>query len=193
LRVIGGNAKKTLLRTPKGFDTRPTSDRVKESVFNILSKFIEKSNFLDLFSGTGSIAIEALSRCAHSAVLVEKNIKNVSIIRENLKRTKLGSRSRVLAKDVFSAIKLLHGDKAEFDIIYMDPPYKSNIHNRILQCILIYNILSENGLVVVESSSKNLPDPVILVDRVELSRIILKKYGDTCVSFYRQNTLKGTC
>ena len=193
MRVIGGSAKKTLLKSPKGFDTRPTSDRVKESVFNILSRFIEKSNFLDLFSGTGSIAIEALSRGACSAVLVEKNIKNVSIIKENLKRTKLSDRAKILVKDVFGAIKFLHSKKAEFDIIYMDPPYKLNIYNRVLQYILTYNILDNDGLVVVESSSKSLPEPVVLYSKVKLSRVLLKEYGDTCISFYKQNTVEGTC
>jgi len=193
LRVIGGSAKKTLLKGPRGFDTRPTSDRVKESVFNILSRFIEKSNFLDLFSGTGSIAIEALSRGACSAVLVEKNIKNVSIIKENLKRTKLSDRAKILVKDVFGAIKFLHSKKAEFDIIYMDPPYKLNIYNRVLQYILTYNILDNDGLVVVGSSSKSLPEPVVLYSKVKLSRVLLKEYGDTCISFYKQNTVEGTC
>lgn len=193
MRVIGGSAKKTLLKGPKGLDTRPTSDKVKESVFNILLRFIEKSNFLDLFSGTGSIAIEALSRGACSAVLVEKNIKNVSIIKENLKRTKLSDRAKILVKDVFGAIKFLHSKKAEFDIIYMDPPYKLNIYNCVLQYILTYNILDNDGLVVVESSSKSLPEPVVLYSKVKLSRVLLKEYGDTCISFYKQNTVEGTC
>lgn len=181
MRVIAGTAKRTQLKSPKGMDTRPTTDRVKESVFNILAPVVVDSNFLDLFSGTGGMAIEALSRGAYQAVLVEKNAKTATVIRENLKLTKLSVNAEVIVKDTYAAIKMLAEQHRKFDIIYIDPPYFEDYYQRVLVAISQYQLLTSDGIVVVESSNK-----VTLVDAVEtLSMMRKQKYGDTIIYFYQ--------
>ncbi|MBO8136604.1 MAG: 16S rRNA (guanine(966)-N(2))-methyltransferase RsmD [Desulfotomaculum sp.] len=181
MRVIAGTAKRTLLKSPKGKGTRPTADRVKESVFNILAPRVAGCCFLDLFSGTGAIAIEALSRGAEKAVLVEKDPRNIRIIKENLHITRLSDNAQIYAVDVFKALKILRRENRKFDIIYMDPPYKAGYYEKVLEDIVDSCLLATGGLLVVESSSKEvLPEKVI-----NITNIRTQKYGDTLVSFYQ--------
>ncbi|MEG6615266.1 16S rRNA (guanine(966)-N(2))-methyltransferase RsmD [Peptococcaceae bacterium 1198_IL3148] len=181
LRVIAGIAKKTQLKSPKGMNTRPTTDRVKEAVFNILAPVVVESTFLDLFSGTGGMAIEALSRGASQAVLVEKNPKMAAIIRENLNLTKLFPRAEVMVKDIYAAIKALAEHQRKFDIIYIDPPYYEDHYQRVLMEISEYQILNVDGMVVVESSKKMPP-----ADKIATMTVMRRQvYGDTIINFYQ--------
>lgn len=182
LRVISGEAKGHKLKTLKSNLTRPTSDKVKESIFNILAPVIFDRDVLDLFAGTGSIGIEALSRGAHRAVFVDKSRECFQIIKENLNHTKFTERAEIYAMDVCSALsKLSHkGDK--FDIIFLDPPYGKGLVNETLTCIADTDILKQDTLVIAEHDV----DDVVLECVGTLKNFRRQKYGDTVISFYRQ-------
>lgn len=122
MRVIAGSAKSIRLKTPVGLSTRPTTDRIKETLFNMISPYLCDCCFLDLFSGSGAIGIEALSRGARSAVFVEQNANAIACIYENLKNTRLETWAKVIKGDVFHVLRMLEG-KYVFDCIFMDPPY----------------------------------------------------------------------
>ena len=122
MRVIAGTAKRLVLKTLDGIETRPTTDRIKETLFNIITPYLFDCSFLDLFAGSGGIGIEALSRGAGEAVFVEKNPKAMVCIKENLVHTKLAYKAMTIQTDVLSALKRLEDDK-QFEYIFMDPPY----------------------------------------------------------------------
>ena len=151
MRVIAGSAKRLQLKTIDGLETRPTTDRIKETLFNMISHEIADSCFLDLFSGSGAIGIEALSRGARKAVFVEQNRKAMACIRENLTFTKLAKQSVLLEMDVLSALKRLEG-KYQFDYIFMDPPYRKMLEKQALEYLSASSILSEDAVVIIESS-----------------------------------------
>ncbi len=180
LRVITGTAKNRKLKVPGGFEVRPTSDRVKEALFNILGGLVPGCLFLDLFAGTGNVGIEALSRGAAGAVFVEKNRKNVLVIEENLVLTGLHSRARVINLDVFKALPVLGREGRLFDLVFLDPPYLKKLEADVLSGIAGNNLLKPWGMVIVESSSRDLLPPA--VDLIKLNR--QEKYGDTMLSFY---------
>ena len=138
------------LKTVPGMDTRPTTDRIKETLFNILQPQLLDCRFLDLFSGSGGIGIEALSRGASYAVLVEKNPKACSCIRENLAFTKLAEHGKLLNMDVLQALRSLEG-KGAFDIIFMDPPYNQELERQVLEYLRDSTVADENTLIIVEA------------------------------------------
>lgn len=151
MRVIAGSAKRLQLKTLEGLDTRPTTDRIKETLFNMIDPWIADSYFLDLFAGSGGIGIEALSRGAREAVFVEKNPKAVSVIKENLNHTRLSDRAAVMQADVLHTLHRLDG-KYQFDYIFMDPPYDHFLEKEVLDRIKDIDILSEDGLIIIEAS-----------------------------------------
>lgn len=151
MRVIAGKARRTQLKTLEGMDTRPTTDRIKETLFNMISHGLCDCNFLDLFAGSGGIGIEALSRGAKEAVFVEKNPKAAECIRENLKRTKLEADGSVLVTDVISALRRLEGHKT-FEYVFMDPPYNKLLEKEVLEYLAGSDLLSEDALLIVEAS-----------------------------------------
>lgn len=150
MRVIAGKARRLNLKTVPGLDTRPTTDRIKETLFNILQPELPDCRFLDLFSGSGAIGIEALSRGAASAVFVEKNPKACACIRENLSFTKLADGGKLLSMDVLQALRSLEG-KGVFDCIFMDPPYRQELEKQVLEYLADSTILDENTLIIVEA------------------------------------------
>ena len=159
MRVIAGKARSLKLMTPPGMDTRPTTDRTKETLFNILQPEIGGARFLDLFSGSGAIGIEALSRGAAFAVFVEKDRAAAECIRKNLAFTKLGDNGQILRKDVGAALKSL--EKGEpFDLIFMDPPYGRGLERQVLEYMAHSSLLAEEGTVVVEASLETTFDHV---------------------------------
>ena len=151
LRVIAGEARSIPLMTLEGLDTRPTTDRVKETLFNLLQNDIYGCRFLDLFAGSGQIGIEALSRGAKSACFVEKNKKAVDIIAKNLEKTKMTDKSVLIKKDVLSALSILTDT---YDIIFMDPPYALNIEDEVLTKIKENRLLDEDGFIIIEADLK---------------------------------------
>lgn len=151
MRVIAGSAKRLQLKTVEGLDTRPTTDRIKETLFNMISEYLADSAFLDLFAGSGAIGIEALSRGATEAVFVEKSPKAVSCIRENLTYTRLDSKARVMETDVISALRKLDGG-IRFDYVFMDPPYNQLLEKEVLTELSRCDLLTEDALIIVEAS-----------------------------------------
>lgn len=151
MRVIAGIARSLKLVTVDSMDTRPTTDRIKETLFNVLSPDIPGCSFLDLFSGSGAIGIEALSRGAKSAVFVENGRKALECINQNLDFTKLRNGAQVLSTDAVSSINTLERQEEVFDVIFMDPPYGRLLEKEVLVRLSKSNIVSDNTVIVVES------------------------------------------
>ena len=151
MRVIAGSARSLKLKTPEGADTRPTTDRIKETLFNIISPSVYDSIFLDLFSGSGGIGIEALSRGAREAVFVEQSPKAMACIKENLKFTRLEKKALTLTTDVLDALYRLEGDRV-FDIVFMDPPYDCGLEKRVLTYLSGSDLIYEDTLIIAEAS-----------------------------------------
>ena len=151
MRVIAGSAKRLQLKTPDGPDTRPTTDRIKETLFNMLAPHLYGCTFLDLFAGSGGIGIEALSRGAAEAVFVEKSPRAMACIKENLNFTKLSPKAVTMQTDVLTALRRLEGEK-KFDYIFMDPPYNQSIEEKVLLYLDGSALLSEDGMIIVEAA-----------------------------------------
>lgn len=150
MRVIAGIARRLLLKTPEGMDTRPTTDRIKETLFNMLMPYLPDAVFVDLFSGSGGIGIEALSRGARKAYFVENNQKAIACIADNIEHTHLADKSVVLKQDVFAALRGSIRDTA--DIIFLDPPYSQEYDKRVLELLRDASYVNEDTLIVVEAS-----------------------------------------
>ena len=183
MRVVGGIAKGRRLKALKGLNIRPTSDKVKESIFNILGDKIIDAIFLDLCAGTGGIGIEALSRGAKETLFVENNQRAVKLIKENLSLCKLENNSKVVCDD---AVRFLEDSDKRFDIIFFDPPYKSDLFEKAMIVFDRKELLNNNGILIIEHNSKTtLPEETN-------SLILLKKYkyGDTTLSLYKKRGLR---
>lgn len=152
MRVIAGKARRIMLDTPKGLATRPTTDRIKETLFNMIAYELPDSRFLDLFSGSGAIGLEALSRGCRQAVFVEQDREALSCIASNLKRTRLEDGARVLAMEVTGALQYLKADGEPFDIIFMDPPYRQDFGGRVLALLAKSPICTEDTTVILEEA-----------------------------------------
>jgi len=175
VRVISGKYKgKNLI----GFDidgTRPTMDRVKESLFGIIQNYIKDSTVLDLFAGSGSLGIEALSNGASSCYFFDNNIELVNIIKKNT----IGMNGiHVMKSDYKNSLELLKNSNINFDIIFLDPPYKLNLINDCLDKINEYKLLNSNGIIVCEYENEN-----INTDKFDL--IKEKKYGSKNIKIYK--------
>ncbi|MBU9727107.1 16S rRNA (guanine(966)-N(2))-methyltransferase RsmD [Lachnospiraceae bacterium ASD4241] len=151
MRVIAGTARRLPLKTVPGMDTRPTTDRIKETLFNIMAPALADCRFLDLFSGSGAIGIEALSRGAGEAVFVENNRQALACIQENLSFTGLSEHARVLSMDVLAGIRSLYGQPA-FTVIFMDPPYGKEYEKQVLHALKGSSLVDEDTLIVIEAS-----------------------------------------
>ena len=147
MRVITGKARGVQLKTPEGLDTRPTTDRVKEALFSIIQFEIPGTTVLDLFGGTGQLGIEALSRGAKSAVFVDEGREAISVIRDNLRRTRLEEKAQVLQMDYLSYLRRC---KKRFRLIFLDPPYAEKYLETALKFISEIDILEESGIIITE-------------------------------------------
>lgn len=150
MRIIAGKARRLPLRTPAGGDTRPTTDRIKETLFNILAPELDGAYFLDLFAGSGQIGLEAVSRGCTHCVFVDNSRKACEVIAENMSFTRLEAQCELMQTDVLSALYRLDG-KYRFDLIFMDPPYQSDAVRAVLQTLAESALLKENTLVIVEA------------------------------------------
>lgn len=151
MRVIAGVARSLPLKTVPGLETRPTTDKIKETLFNILQTDIAGSNFLDLYSGSGAIGIEALSRGAKQCVFVENARAACQCIKDNLSFTKLFDKAVLMEMDVLSAINRMKG-KEVFDIVYMDPPYNNDYSREVLEHLKNSGVIDEYTIIIVEES-----------------------------------------
>lgn len=184
LRVIGGEAKGRKLNILKGKAVRPTADRVKEALFNILRGKIIGAEVLDLFAGVGSLGIEALSRGAKRAVFVDKRAAGAGIIRKNLARLHFHDRAEVYQKEVSPTVRWLAQRGREFNLVFIDPPYGSDLAEKTLRNLTESSIVEEEGIVVVEHHRKG-----IMPGEVGGLKLIRdERYGDTSLSFYKVQT-----
>lgn len=148
MRVIAGEARRLKLVTPEGNDTRPTQDRIKETLFNMIQNDVPGSVFVDVFAGSGGIGIEALSRGAVKAYFIENNIKAVKCINQNIQTTKMEEKAVVLKQDVLVGLKNIHED--EVDIIFVDPPYESGLYERTFELLGRLPYVTKYTLIIAE-------------------------------------------
>lgn len=151
MRVIAGTARSLNLVLPEGLEVRPTIDRYKETVFNILNQRVVGAEVLDLFAGSGANGIEALSRGAASAVFVENGMKAIESIERNLKFTKLFEKATLMKYDCTKALMVLKEYGRQFDLIYLDPPFNGAYENQVIDYLLNEGLLAEGGIIVCES------------------------------------------
>ena len=182
MRVISGTAKGKKLNSLEGLETRPTLDRVKEAVFNIIQFDIKDSVVLDLFSGSGALGIEALSRGAKEAILCDASSKAIKIINKNLEETRLKDKAKVINSDYLETLSKIKDKK--FDIIFLDPPYKSDYVEKSIEYISKYNLLAENGIIIVETNDKNKIDEIKAKKGLEVYDT--RKYGIAIIIFIRK-------
>ena len=180
MRVITGKARGVVLKAPNGTATRPTADRVKEALFNIIQFDVPTARVLDLFGGTGQLGIEALSREAKNAVFVDEREDACRLIKENLKRTKLEQFGRVVRSDYMAYLKTC---RETFDIILLDPPYAEVFLENSLKMITEIDILQSGGIIVTERPLEK----QLFIDFPGYSRSRDYKYGKTLLTLYRKD------
>ncbi len=179
MRVISGSARGAKLKTIEGNDTRPTTDKVKGAIFNILANDVYGKIVLDLYAGSGALGIEALSRGAAATVFVEKGAPAVDIIKKNLEHTKLSDKAKILKNDVFVALKNITG---KFDIIFLDPPYAAELADQTIKAIDEAKILAEGGIIIAETDEgQDVPGAV-----GEIELYDKRKYGRININFYKK-------
>lgn len=178
MRVISGFARGLKLKAPEGLNTRPTADRIKESLFNIIAPYLYDCSFLDLFSGSGAIGIEALSRGAKDATFVDFDKNSINIIKQNIKLAKCEEKSNIYNTDVLHTIDLLANCNKKFDIIFLDPPYDKGLLMPTLKKIENKNLLKDDGFIICE---QHINEPEIILDKLYTYRI--KEYKITKMVF----------
>ncbi len=152
MRVIAGKAKRLKLMAPQGQHVRPTTDRIKETLFNIIGNQLIDVRFLDLFSGSGAIGIEALSRGAKQCTFVDNNDKAVNCLMQNLAHTRLSDHAELIKKEVCNTIEELYNKKRLYEIIFLDPPYHQGWEEKALTALNKYSLLTAGGIIICESA-----------------------------------------
>ena len=186
MRVIAGTFRSRQLKSLKGLTLRPTSDMLRETLFNILGPRVEGTRFLDLFAGTGAIGIEAISRGADFVAFVEKHSKTVHLIRENLASLEIVEGVRVIPTDATTAIENLEKESAPpFDLIFLDPPYASESEYKETLRVIDQSKLVHDSPLIIPEHRKSFELPASLT-RFERARIL--RQGDAALSFYRRST-----
>ena len=179
MRIISGKARGTKLYTLEGLTTRPTLDRVKESIFNIIQSKIQDSTVLDLFAGSGAIGLEMISRGAIKAILCDKSKDAIEIIEKNIEKTHMKDKVELYNLDFENCIDKVKTIK--FDIIYLDPPYNTNYISKALNKIVDLDIVKQEGLIIVETDD----EPRILkeIDKIKVKIVDKRKYGRATIIF----------
>lgn len=187
MRVIAGQAKGRHLHTPKGMSTRPTADRVKEAIFSVITAYLDQGIVLDAFAGTGALGLEALSRGAKQAVLIEQNKKTFEVLKTNLDLTGLDGAYAYCA-DCLSFLKQLPNQKHPllFDLIFLDPPYGKRLIEKAVAVVLQRQILAPDGILVIETDRKDSNRDI--ANLIGLGLLLLKQsdYGDTTILYCRK-------
>lgn len=181
MRVIAGELKGKKLFSIKGKTLRPTSDKVREAIFDILQDRLKGKRVLDLFAGTGALGIEALSRGAEKGVFVENNRHSLSVLRRNIEECRLKAKAEILACEVSAGIRILKSRGEAFELVFMDPPYSRGLVKETLQALGPSTLISSEALIIVEHSRREdlLPFPPFQI-------IDSRRYGSTCVSFLQR-------
>ncbi|MFS0861367.1 16S rRNA (guanine(966)-N(2))-methyltransferase RsmD [Fredinandcohnia sp. 179-A 10B2 NHS] len=181
MRVVSGTKKGLHLKAVPGTSTRPTTDKVKEAIFNIIGPYFDGGIGLDLFGGSGGLGIEALSRGIEKIIFVDRDQKAIQTIKANLEICKLSEHAEIYRNDATRAMKALVKRDIQFDLILLDPPYKQQKINQLLQEISEHSLLSKNGYIVAEHGSE------VTLDESfgKISKVRSEKYGIIGVSIYR--------
>lgn len=182
MRIIAGKARGTKLYTLEGENTRPTLDRVKESLFNIIQNKVPDAVFLDLFSGSGAIGLEALSRGAKKAILCDKSKEACSIIKKNIEKMHFLENAEIYHTDFRNLLQ--HKIHEKLDIIFLDPPYKTNFAIEAIQMILEKEFLNENAIIIIETDEK---DKIInQLEKINCETVDIRKYGRAYLIFLKR-------
>ena len=184
MRVVAGTARSILLEAPEGKDTRPTTDRIKETLFNVIQGYTAEARVLDLFAGSGALGIEALSRGAESACFVDNAREPIRCITGNVKRAGLSDRSEILQCDFMSAIVRLKAKGRQFDLVFIDPPYGKGLETDSIAALISSGLLDDGCLVVVEESINHNPEDLFSLG---LETVKVKKYKTNQHYFLRFN------
>ncbi len=180
MRIISGSARGTKLYTLDGENTRPTLDRVKESLFNILQVNLQDAIVLDLFAGSGALGIESISRGARKAIFCDNNNEAIKIIEKNLNKTNMTKQATILKLDYLKALEKLKNEK--IDIIYVDPPYAKNLVIPSVEKIIKLGILSKDGIIVIETDEeKAILEKLKKIENINVYD--LRKYGKVKILF----------
>ena len=183
LRIIGGKFRGRKIKQPELDSVRPTKDRIREAVFNVIAAAVPGASVLDVFAGSGAYGLEALSRGAEKAVFVDKNPLCVRIINDNISVLGEAGACEVFALDAFKYLEDAHGVKRRFDLVFADPPYNTGAAKNFLLKLNQYDILNPSGILIVEHGGKEaLPDAEGFFTLLKH-----KTYADIAVSFYQKN------
>lgn len=183
MRIITGKIKGMNLFSPQNMNIRPTADRVKESVFNILGNNFWDSIVLDLFAGSGNLGLESWSRGAEAVHFVECNPQSLALLNKNIQKAKVQDYVKVYRNDAIRSIAYFANQEIKFDYIFADPPYNKDFITKILVQIDEFDIVKENGIIIIEHSTQELID---LTSLNKLSLVRKERYGDTVVSFLKK-------
>jgi 16S rRNA (guanine966-N2)-methyltransferase len=181
MRIIAGLAKGKKLLSPIGMDTRPTLDRVKQSIFNIIQGYIPDAVVLDVFAGTGSLGLEAASRGANQCYLIDKGEQTYGLLRKNIDLLRFQDICKSYNTDAYSALEMFGEKGIVFNLIFIDPPYRRDMVPPAVEMIHKYKLLHREGLIVVKIDSSE----IIYEGNESILRIDTRKYGNTTVCFYR--------
>lgn len=182
MRVIAGSVKGRKLKAPPGQETRPITDRIKEALFNVLGSDIIDTDFLDLFAGSGSVGIEALSRGARRAVFVDNSKIAVKVMKENITACKFTEQAQICEMDVFRAVNFLEQKKKNFEYIYIDPPFKNDkIFHKIMDELGETGLLSEDGILIIRTQKNK----ELAQQFKNLIQYRYNHYGESCLNYYR--------
>lgn len=180
MRVISGKARGTKLYTLEGETTRPTLDRVKESIFNIIQNDIRDAQVLDLFSGSGAISIEAASRGAKKVIACDKSKQAVSIIKKNIEKTHMTEIIEVYNLDYIDCLNRLNETK--FDLIYLDPPYKTDYAITAIKQIINLELKKDTGIIILETDDE---DVIKEIEKENIQVVDKRKYGRAIITFLK--------
>lgn len=181
MRIISGSARGTKLVTLEGENTRPTLDRVKESLFSIIQNKILDAHVLDLFSGSGALGLETLSRGAKTAVLCDNNIEAIKIINQNVEKTKMMDKTIVIKNNYTKCLENLKNENVKFDLIFLDPPYKTNFAINALKIILDLDLIADDGIIIIETEDEQRETKNMELININIDDI--RKYGRVKLMF----------
>ena len=183
MRVIAGEKRHLLLKTLNDLSIRPTTDKIKETLFNMIQFDIQGVNFLDLFAGSGAIGIEALSRGANMATFVDNNDKAIKIIKENLEHTGLADRANVIKSDVCLSLENLSRNNVTYGIVFMDPPYDKDLYRPVFGKLVNSNIINSDTTIILEVALK---DDAIGIEDLGYKIMKIKKYKSNKHIFFKK-------
>lgn len=185
MRIITGKARGLRLNVPKNYDVRPTADRVKESLFNILGNKVNGAQVLDLFAGSGNLGLEAWSRGAAGIQFVDHSRASLRLVESNIKKCHAEAECSVLQCDAPTALARLYKKGRRFDLIFADPPYNKELLQKVLANLAAYPVLAEGGWLIMEHSAHDEAEAALPEEYVIFRR---QKYGETCLSFVCYST-----